>query len=101
MLGLFLAGLLGKGTYSIYKEAKYQEQVNAAGHRMLVGCKTIDEVIFQKCLWNTSPDMPKLSDEELRHIEWWQENNMGINQTIRNGYRKQTGKDLMDIEKRM
>lgn len=100
MFGVILAGLLGVGAQSIYKEAKYQGKVNAAGHRMLVGCKTLDEVIFNKCLWRTSPDMPKLTDEELRHIEWWQENNMGINQTIRNGYREQTGKDLMDIKNR-
>lgn len=100
MFGVILAGLLGVGAQSIYKDVKYQGKVNEAGHRMLVGCKTIDEIIFQKCLWRTSSDMPKLTDEELRHIEWWQENNMGINQTIRNGYREQTGKDLMDIEKR-
>ncbi len=99
MFGLILTGLLGKSAHSIYKEVKYQGKVNAAGHRMLVGCKTMDEIIFNKCLWNTSPDMPKLTDEELRHIEWWQENNMGINQTIRNGYRKQTGNDLYDVIK--
>ena len=100
MLGQFLAGLLGKGAHSIYKEVKYQERVDAAGHRMLVGCKTVDQVIFQKCLWNTLPDMPKLTDEELRHIEWLYENHMGINQTIWSGYRKQTGNDLYDVIKK-
>jgi len=100
MLGMFFAGLLGVGAQSIYKEAKYQQKVNAAGHRMLVGCKTVDEVIFQKCLWNTSPDMPKLTDEELRHIEWRYENRMPINPTISSGYRKQTGKDLYEVIER-
>lgn len=85
MFGLLLAGLLGKGAHSVYKEAKYQERVSAAGHQMLVGCKTIDEVIFQKCLWNTLSDMPKLTDEELMHIENMCRSGEPINPTIRNG----------------
>lgn len=99
MLGLLFAGLLGKGAYSVYKEAKYQERVNAAGHQMLVGCKTVDEIIFEKCLWRTSSDMPKLTDEELRHIEWLYENHMGVCQTIQSGYREQTGNDLYNVIK--
>ena len=100
MLGILFAGLLGKGAHSVYKEAKYQERVSAAGHQMLVGCNTIDEVIFEKCLWNTLSDMPKLTDEELRHIEWRYENRMPINPTISGGYRKQTGKDLSEVIER-
>lgn len=100
MLGMLFAGLLGKGAHSVYKEAKYQERVNTAGHQMLVGCNTIDEVIFEKCLWNTLSDMPKLTDEELRHIEWRYENRLPINPTISGGYRTQTGKDLREVVER-
>lgn len=100
MFGMLFAGLLGKGAHSVYKEAKYQERVSTAGHQMLVGCNTIDEVIFEKCLWNTLSDMPKLTDEELRHIEWRYENRMPINPTISGGYRKQTGKDLCEVIER-
>lgn len=99
MFGLFLAGLIGTGAHSIYKEAKYQDKVNAAGHWALVNCKTVDEIIFEKCLWRTSSDMPKLTDEELRHIEWLYENHMGVSQTIQSGYREQTGKDLFFVIK--
>lgn len=100
MLGMILAGLFGKGVHSSYKDAERQEQVNTAGHWALVNCKTVDEIIFEKCLWNTSSNMPKLTEEELKHIEWRYENNLAINQTVYNGYRKQTGKDLIDVVER-
>lgn len=69
MLGWILGGLCLKGANSLYKEAKWQGKVAAAGNVMLVNCKTPEEVIYQKCLWHTSATMPRLTDSELEYIE--------------------------------
>lgn len=99
MWGLFIAGLIGKGANSLYKEAKWQGKVAAAGDVMLVNCKTPEEVIHQKCLWHTSATMPRLTDSELRYIEKWYKRCGMMNPTISNEYFRRTGKILEEVAK--
>ena len=100
MLGWILGGLCVKGANSLYKDAKYHAQVQAAGHWSLVNCKTVDEIIYNKCLFMGEPSMPKLTESEIKRIEHDYRELGTVCPTIRNGYYKATGNSLIDVKRR-
>ncbi|GLB26551.1 hypothetical protein LXJ15735_27920 [Lacrimispora xylanolytica] len=99
MFGLLLAGLFGKGAYTVYKDVEYEAKAQVAGHRLLIGCNSSNEVIRTKCILSDTPDMPRLTDTELRTIEDWFRKNGGVSREIMMGYYKQTGRFLNDAVK--
>lgn len=100
MLGLILAGLLGKGAYNIYKDAEFDAKAQAAGSPLLVNCKTPAEVIETKCLFYNHSSMPRLTPEELKQIEDWYRDGY-VNRERWLAYLHQTGKMLSEVvEKR-
>lgn len=48
-------------------------------------------------IFSDNPDMPRLTDDELRIIEDWYRNYSGVNRDIMMGYNKQTGNSLIDV----
>nr|WP_024835463.1 hypothetical protein [Clostridium sp. 12(A)] len=96
MFGLLLAGLFGKGAHTAYKDIEFDAKAQAAGHRLLIGCNSSNEVIRTKCIFSDTPDMPRLTDIELSTIEEWYSKNGGVSREIMMGYYKQTGKFLFD-----
>lgn len=99
MLGMILAGLLGKGAYNIYKDAEFDAKAQALGSPLLVNCKTPAEVIETKCLFHNHSNMPRLTSEELKQIEDWYRDGF-VNSSRMQAYFSQTGKSLSDVVER-
>lgn len=100
MLGLILAGLFGRGVHSAYKDAELEAEAQAADSPLLMSCTTQAEVIEKKCLFYDSPNMPRLTLEELKVIEGWYRDGY-ITEARRMAYLDRTGNTLSDvIEKR-
>lgn len=99
MFGLILAGLLGKGAYHVHKDLEFEVQAQTAGSPLLVNCKTPAEIIEKKCLFYGSPNMPKLTPEELKQIEDWYRDGY-LTWSRHTAYLRQTGKSLQEVVER-
>lgn len=99
MLGMILAGLLGKGVYNIYKDTEFDAKAQALGSPLLVNCKTPGEVIETKCRFHDHSNMPRLTPEELKQIEDWYRDGF-VNSSRMRAYFNQTGKSLSDVVER-
>lgn len=89
MLGALLGGIL-----HVRRSYKTDKAIREAGHPLLVGCKTQEEIITVKCEYCDyhGQPMPKLTPYELDLIESWIISGRNIRKSIKEVYYKQTGK---------
>lgn len=88
-----LCALLG-GIMLVQKKYKNDNMVRDAGHPLLVGCETPEEIITVKCEYCNchGQPMPKLTSYELALIEGWILDGRNIRKSIKEVYFKQTGR---------
>lgn len=89
MLGVLLGSIL-----HVRSSYKTDKAIREAGHPLLVGCKTQEEIITVKCEYCDyhGQPMPKLTPYELDLIESWIISGRNIRKSIKEVYYKQTGK---------
>lgn len=95
MLGVLLGGIS-----LVYRRYKTNKVIKEAGHPLLVGCKTKEEIITVKCEYCDyyGQPMPKLTPYELDLIESWIISGRNIRKSIKEVYYKQTGKHVFISE---
>lgn len=89
MLGVLLGGIS-----LVHRRYKTDKVIREAGHPLLVGCKTQEEIITVKCEYCDyhGQPMPKLTPYELALIDGWLIDGRNIRKSIKEVYFKQTGR---------
>jgi len=92
MLEVF--GVLLGGVSLAHRRYKTDKEIRKAGHPLLVGCKTQEEIITVKCECFDCYGQPmsKLTPYELDLIERWIIDGRNIRKSIKDVYYRQTGK---------